>query len=375
MEFELTETQRTIRRSARELAAEHFADDAFTWEGQHPAENAAILADHGYLGMTLPEAYGGADADWMETLMAMEGVGEICPDSAAIIRETNVGNVQIIATFATEDLKERYLPPVCAGESFIAVAMSEPEHGSDVTNLDTTAERAGDEYVVNGRKAWVSGAHRADAFVTYVRLPDGNVGSLLVDADTPGLTVAEPDINMYGDPQAQLFFDDARIPVETELVTGPESFKQAITTYNVNRVTSMAICWITAKWLFEEALTYAQTREQFGQPIAEFQAVSHRLADMAVNLETSRYLIYRALAGDGLPGRLESSLAKIHVAEAMFEVANDALQIKGAAGFVGDTPESYGFRKLRGMLIAGGTPDIHRNNLASALFEEGYPEL
>lgn len=375
MDFELTDTQRAIRRSARELAEEHFAERAFTWEGEHPDANAKILAEHGYLGMTLPEEYGGGDADWMETLMAMEGVGEVCPDSAAVIRETNVGNVQIIAGFATEELKERYLPPICAGESFISVAMSEPEHGSDVTNLDTTAERDGDEYVINGRKAWVSGAQRSDAFVTYVRLPDGNVGSLLVDAATSGVTVAEPDINMYGDPQSQIFFDHARVPVGNELVAGRESFKQAISTYNVNRVTSMAICWITAKWLFEEALEYAQEREQFGQPIAEFQAVSHRLADMAVKLETSRYLIYRALAGDGLPGRMESSMTKIHVGEAMFEVANDALQIKGAAGFVGETPESYGFRKLRGMLIAGGTPDIHRNNLAKSLFEEGYPAV
>lgn len=375
MDFELSSTERAIRRSARDLAAEHFADEAFTWEGEHPAENAKVLAEHGYLGMTLPSEYGGADADWMEALMAMEGVGEVCPDSAIVIRETNVGNVHIIAEFATDELKEQYLPPICAGESFIAVAMSEPEHGSDVRSLDTTAERRGDEYLLNGRKAWVSGADRADAFVTYVRLPDGNVGSLLVDAETPGVTVSDPDINMYGDAQYQIFFDDAPVPVENELVAGKSAFKQAISTYNVNRITSMAICWIIAKWLFEEALSYAQEREQFGQPIGEFQAVAHRLADMAVNLETSRFLIYRALAGDGLPGRLESAMTKVHVAEAMFDVANNALQIKGAAGFVGETPESYGFRRIRGMLIAGGTPDIHRNNLAKALYEEGYPTV
>lgn len=374
MDFELSETQRAIRRSARELAEEHFAENAFTWEGEHPTENAKILADHGFLGMTLPEEYGGADADWMETLMAMEGVGLVCPDSAGIIRRTNVGNVQIIAKFANEDIKETYLPPVCEGESFIAVAMSEPEHGSDVRNLDTTAEKDGDEYVITGTKSWVSRADSADGFVTYARMPDGNVGSVFVEADAPGVSVADPDLNMYNDPQSQIFFDECRVPVENELVVGKDSFKQAISTYNVNRVTSMAVNWIMARWLFEEALEYAQEREQFGQPIGEFQGVSHRLADMATKLETSRYLIYRALAGTDLPGRYLSAMTKIHVAESTYEVANAALQIKAASGYVGETPESYGFRKLRGGMIAGGTPNIHRNNLVKALYKEGFPD-
>lgn len=374
MDFELSETQRAIRRSARELAEEHFAENAFTWEGEHPTENAKILADHGFLGMTLPEEYGGADADWMETLMAMEGVGLVCPDSAGIIRRTNVGNVQIIAKFANEDIKETYLPPVCEGESFIAVAMSEPEHGSDVRNLDTTAEKDGDEYVITGTKSWVSRADSADGFVTYTRMPDGNVGSVFVEADAPGVSVADPDLNMYNDPQSQIFFDECRVPIENELVVGKDSFKQAISTYNVNRVTSMAVNWIMARWLFEEALEYAQEREQFGQPIGEFQGVSHRLADMATKLETSRYLIYRALAGTDLPGRYLSAMTKIHVAESTYEVANAALQIKAASGYVGETPESYGFRKLRGGMIAGGTPNIHRNNLVKALYKEGFPD-
>lgn len=375
MQFELTETQRAIRRSARELAEDHFAETAFTWEGESMEENAQILAEHGFLGMSLPEQYGGADADWMETLMAMEGVGSVCPDSASVIRRTNVGNVQIIAKFADETLKERYLPPVCDGTSFIAVAMSEPEHGSDATNIETSAERTGDDYLINGRKAWVSGAAGADAFVTYVRFPDGNVGSILIDADTPGVTVSDPDRNMAGEGQSQIFFDAAEVPVENELVVGSDSFKQAIMTYNVNRVTSMAVNWIYAKWLFDDALAYAQQREQFGQPIGEFQGVSHRLADMAIKLETSRYLIYRSLAGEELPGRLLSSMTKVYVAESAYEVADAALQIKGAAGYVGDTPESYAFRKLRGGLIAGGTPNIHRNNIVKSLYAEGFPEL
>jgi len=137
----------------------------------------------------------------------------------------------------------------------------------------------------------------------------------------------------------------------------------------------MAVNWIMAKWVFEDALGYVQEREQFGQPIGEFQGVSHQIADMATKLETSRYLIYRALSGDELPERLLTSMTKVHVAESTFEIANAALQIKGAAGYVGETPESYAFRKIRGGQIAGGTPNIHRNNMVKSLYKEGLPEL
>lgn len=379
MDLTLTQENRQIRRAARNLAEEHFSDDdpisRSEAGGESQTETARTLAEHDFLGMTLPEEYGGADMSWFDNLMAMEGIGTVSPDAASHLVTSNSGNLQIIAKFATERLKERYLPPVTEGRSFIAIAMSEPEAGSAVTDLTTTAEEDGDQYVINGRKSWVSGAPRADAFVTYVRMPDGNIGSVLVDSETPGFEVAEPDYNMYGGAQSQIFISDARVPKENALVEGPDSFKEQMKTYNVNRVLGMAGCWVTAKWLFEEALEYAQMREQGGKPISEYQAVQHRLSNMAIKLETSRWLIYRALSGDELPGRALSCMTKVYVAEKTHEVVDDALQIKGAAGFVGETPESAAYQKLRGYQIAGGTPDIHRNNVASALFKSGYPGL
>lgn len=202
-----------------------------------------------------------------------------------------------------------------------------------------------------------------------------NIGSILIDSDNPGVEVADPDYNMADEPQYSIFLDDCRVDKSRELVRGEESFKESIKTYNVNRVMGMAGCWVTAKWLFEDALKYAQQREQGGVAIADHQAVSHRLADMATKLETSRWLIYRALSGDELPGRAISCMTKIHAAEKLHEVVDDALQIKAANGYVGDTPESYAYRQIRGYLIAGGTPDIHRNNVASSLFKSGYPDI
>jgi len=375
MDFTLSEIHKDLRRNAKRLARSEFEDEAFTWHEEHPEENAKTLGEHDYLGLTLPEEYGGGGMTWFENLMVVEGIGEVCPDTASVVVESNSGNLQIIAKYAEESVKEEYIPPVCDGKSFIAIAMSELNAGSAVTEMTTTAEREGDEYVLNGSKAWVSEAPRADAFVTYARMPDGNIGSLLVDAETPGLEVADPDENMADEPQSQLFFDNARVPARQELLTGEDAFKQQMQTYNVNRVMGLAYNWVVAKWLFDEALSYAQEREQFGQPIGDFQAVQHRLADMALRLETSRFLIYRALSGETLPGRLLSSMAKVYVSEATHDVVDDALQIKAAAGFVGDTPESYAYRRLRGSQIYSGTNDIHRNIIAESLVEGGYPDI
>lgn len=375
MQFKLTDIQRDLRRSARKLAESEFAEDAFTWQGEYPTENAKVLGEHGYLGLTLPEEYGGADMTWMENQMVVEGIGAVCPETAEVVVDTNGGNVQIIAEFAEESVKEKYLPPVCNGESELAIAMSEVEAGSAVTEMTTEAEEEGNEYVINGSKAWVSGATRADAFVTYLRMPDGHIGSVLIDADTPGLNIAEPDQNMYGEGQSQLFFDNARVPKQHALATGEGAFGRQIKTYNVTRVMGMAYNWVMARWLLDEALKYAQQREQFGQPIGDFQAVQHRLADMAMKLETSRYLIYRALTGEELPGRLRSSMTKVYVSEATHDVVDGALQIKAATGFVGETPESFAYQRLRGSKIYSGTNDVHRNMIADSLFNEGFPEI
>jgi alkylation response protein AidB-like acyl-CoA dehydrogenase len=373
MDFELTEQQRLVRRTARDLAEEQFADDAFTWDNI-PLENAKTLADHDMLAVSLPEEYGGAGMSALDAVLAMEGVGSVCPQTANTIHAACFGPSRAIDTFGTDEQKAEYLPPVAAGESVIAIAISEPEAGSHATSMTTSAEADGDEYVVNGRKAWVSDSDIADAFLTYVVLPDGHIGSLLVDRDTPGFTVADPDGNMAGEPQSELYFDDARVPKEKVLLSGPDAFKKQITAYNIERIGAMAKVWVAAKWTFDEALEYAQQREQFGQPIGEFQAVQHRLAEMAMRLKTSRLLIYEALADDELPSRIDSSLAKVYVSEACQEVVDDALQIKGAAGYVGDTPESYLYRFVRGFQIASGTNDVHRTMIAKSLAESGYPE-
>lgn len=374
MDLTLSDEEGQIRRAARELAEEHFSENAFSWFGEPSQEHRDVLAEHGFLGMTLPSEYGGVDASFLEMVMAVEGVGEVCPETAGMIGH-KFGNIKIILEFADDKYKEEYLPRVTEGKLKTSTVMSEPQAGSAVTDIQMMAEDDGDAYVVNGQKIWISGANEADIFNTYVRYPDGNIGTLLVDADTPGVEVQEPDQNMAGENQSQIFFEDARISKDRELVKGADAFKKAMKCYNVNRVVSVAHGWVMAKWLFEDALDYAHQRKSGGTPIADFQAVSHKLADMAIKLETTRWLIYRSLANDGLPSRALSCMTKVHGAEKLHEVVDDALQIKGANGYVGETPESFAYRKLRGYQFAGGTPQIHRNNVFKALSKAGYPEI
>lgn len=374
MEFEPTEEQRLIRRSARQVAESEFADEPFPDPSEgHPWEYGRTLADQGMLGISLPQEYGGEEMNATDAVLAMQGVGDVSPVAATTIHMASFGPPRAIAEFGDEDLKERYLPPVAAGDAIIAIAMSEPQAGSHVTAMDTAATDDGDVWVVNGQKSWVSHGPHADAFLTYVRMPDGHIGSLVVDADTPGLSLST-DRNMADHPQSQLFFDDARVPKENTLLTGPDAFKKQIRAYNVERIGACAKVWIAARWAFNEALDHAKEREQFGQPVGEFQAVEHDLADMATKLVTSRFLIFNALEGNGLPSRLESSMAKVYVTEACEEVVDDALQIKGAAGYVGDVPESYLYRYVRGYQIASGTNAIHRQMMAASLRETGLPD-
>lgn len=375
MELALTERQRMIKRTAREIAEEHFAETAFEWDDETRWENARTLAEHDLLAITIPREYGGEGMSPLDAVVAMEGVGSVCPDSAGLIHGASFGPPRAIAEYGDEPLKGKYLPSIAEGSSRVGIAISEPEAGSDLRNLSTSAEPDGDGYAVHGRKAWVSSPGDSDAFLTYVRMPDGHVGAFVVDSDAEGFEIGDPDQNMAGNPQAELFFEDVYVPPENALTSGPDAFKQLIRAYNIERVGAAAKVWVSARWAFEESLRYVEEREQFGQPIGEFQAVQHRLADMATKLETARLLVYRALSKEGLPSRYESSMAKVYAAEVGQEVVDAALQNKGASGYVGDTPESYLYRRVRGYQIAGGTNDIHRNMIAKSLRENGMPEF
>ena len=374
MDFGLTEEQRLLRDTARRIAEAEFAETAFTWEGSFPHENVEVLAEQGLLGIALPEEYGGGGYSVVEVLLATEAVGRICPDTAHVLSRSSMGTPRAIASLGSDYLRERYLPGVCAGDTVMTIAISEEGAGSDAAAMQTTATYDDDEIVINGHKMWVTKAHVADAILVYAKF-DGVVGAVVVDTDTPGLTIeAEDYVNMYGSHQAVLRFDKCRVPVEHELAVGKDALKRLLTEFNVERCHNAMMCIACGLNAFDKAMDHAKSREQFDQPIADFQGIEWKFADMATKLDAARLLIYRAAANAVAdePSRLETSMAKVFANEIGQEVIDEALQIHGATGYMRGHPLEYLYRIVRGWKIAGGTVEIQRNGIARQLKKYGF---
>ena len=374
MQFQLTDEQRMIQQVATDLAEAEFADRAFTWEDEFPEENRDLLAEPGLLGIALPEAYGGGGYSVVEVLLAQEAICRVCPDTAHILSRSSMGPPRGIATLGSDSLKERYLPRVCAGDLIMSVAISESEAGSDAGAMETTARVEGDTVVIDGSKLWITKADVAGAFLVYARFDDGNVGAVVVDKDAPGFSLGQGDENMAGHTQYELHMDGCAVPEENVLVYGGgESFKQLLIEFNVERCHNAMMsvgCGLNA---FDKALAHAKSRTQFDQPIADFQGIEWKFADMATRLDAARLLIYRAAANavDSSPSRLETSMAKLMGNEAGQFAVDESLQILGAVGYSKASPLEYLYRWVRGWRIAGGTVEIQRNMIARDLKKYG----
>lgn len=374
MDFQPTAEERLIQRAAERLAENEFAADAFTWEDEFPRENVETLAEQGLLGIALPAAYGGGGGSVVEVLLAQEAVGRVCPDTAHVLSRSSMGAPRAIAALGSDSLKERFLPRVCAGDLVMSVAISETEAGSDAGAMTTSATVDGDTVRIDGRKLWVTKADVARAFLVYARFDDGNVGAVVVEADAPGFSLGAATENMAGHDQYELVFDDCEVPEENVLVYGGgESFKQLLVEFNVERCHNAMMCVACGLNAFDKAREHAATREQFGQPIGEFQGIGWKFAEMATRLESARLLIYRAAsnAADGSPSRLETSMAKVAANEAGEFAVDEALQIHGAMGYSKESPIEYLYRWVRGWRIAGGTAEIQRDTIAEQLRKHG----
>lgn len=377
MEFQLDQQQRLLKQTARRIAEEELADDAFTYEGEYPMEKTPVLSEAGLLGISLSEEYGGGGMTPLEVLIVQEEIGRICPDTAHLISHTSMGAPRAIDHLGSDTLKEKYLPGICNGDFVMAIAISEAEAGSAANEMQTTAEIDGNEVVINGSKLWISHPEAAEAFLVYAQFEEG-IGGVIVDKDTPGFEIAELYTNMYGGHNAELVFDDCRVDESQILVRGEDAFKTLLQTFNVERCHNAMMSVSLARNVFEKSLEYAQQREQSGEPIGNFQAISHKLADMTIKLEAARLLVFQAATSaiedndQGLPSRLQTSVAKVFANEMAEEVASDAVQIHGANGYMKGHPAEYIYRKVRGRKIAGGTVEIHRNGIVDALYKHGY---
>ncbi|SKB73600.1 Acyl-CoA dehydrogenase [Arthrobacter sp. 31Cvi3.1E] len=379
MYLELTPEEVSFRDRVRSFARDRLAPTALerAHEPHYPWETAKLLADEGLLGLTVPKADGGQGASLMEAVIAIQEIGMACPKSADVVQAGNFGALRTFAEYASEQQKARYLPDLLSGQSLLALGMSEPDAGSAITDLQTTARQEGDEYVINGSKCWSGYSADAPLFLVYVRFGPGvgGIGSVLVERDTPGFDVGEPSAYMSGELWAPLTFTECRIPASNVLL-GPGGFKRQISGFNVERIGNASRSLALGRLAFELARDHVAQREQFGRPLMEFQGLQWKFAEMTVALDGAQLLLERAVrnAADGLPSAYDTAVAKLAANEAGFRVANDAMQAMGALGFSSLTLMEYCVRRTRGWMIAGGSTEILKNRVAEHVFGRRFDQ-
>ncbi len=377
MDFQLNDDQRQLQETARKYAQTELpklAKEIECTSEPVPVAWRKRYADMGFLGINIAEADGGLGLGNLEAVLVLEEFAKISPAVAFPVFEANTGPVRTIDHFADEALRRRVIPRVCAGEIVVAVAMSEPDAGSGLTDLKTRARVDGDAIIVNGQKRWCSGGGHSEGYVVYCRLSDDpgarGIGAVYVERDMPGVSFGEQEqfMGFRGVPSADIFFDDVRVPLENMIVPAG-GFSKLMQAFDLERCGNATMSLGIAQSALDEALDYVQERKQFGKPIIEFQAVQLKLAEMAMKIEASRLLIHRAAqnANDGLPSILDSSLGKCFANEMVRDVCGTALQLLGAYGYSKQYKMEQRLRDAWGWGIAGGTIDIQKINIASAL--------
>src|SRR6202048_4807557 len=349
MNFEFTEEQKLFAQQVRRFALARLAKDALARAHQagFPFDVAKLMSAQGLMGITLAQADGGQGGTLMDAIIAIEQVAAACPRSADVVQFGNFGPIRTFAEYGTPAQKARWLPDLLAGRMVLSLGMTEPDAGSAVTDLTTSARPDGPGFLVNGTKVFSTFSPDAAIFLVYVRYGPGlgGIGSLIVERGTPGFSVGQPSSFMSGEEWCELHFDNCRIPAENILL-GPGGFKKQMAGFNIERLGNTARSLAFGRYAFNQAREHALTREQFGRPLCEFQGLQWKFADMAVELEGAQRLLYRAAANAdrGLPSAYETAVAKAACNQAGFEVASEAVQIMGALGYSRETLGEYCMR-------------------------------
>lgn len=374
----LSPEQELLVSSVENIAEREFADRSFDWDGEPPWENAQLLAEQGFLGVNFPAEYGGGGMTELDAILTIEAAGRVCPDTAAFLYNQTLVAPRAIELFGTDAAKERYLPPVLAGEDSIAIGISESEAGSDVGAMRTRIEENGPELVLNGEKTWVSNVEHSSAVLVWTKFPEG-LGSVVVEFDWDGVSVEQHYENMADHHQTHFVMEGATVPEENVVTRGSDGFKNQLRALNWERVGSATLANAIASCALEKALDYADQRTQFDQPIGDFQGIEWKLADAATDLEASRALTHRAATRaheqGRIPDRRDASMAKLHASEMVERVVSEALQVHGANGYQRGHPLEYLYRLARGRRLAAGTDEIQKNQIAASLKREGLRDL
>ena len=367
----LNENQKMIRQMARDFANSKIAPIAAEIDrtAEFPEATVKEMGSLGFLGLAVPEQYGGVGADITSYALVVEEVSRVCGSHGLTLAAHNSLGCWPIAALGTEEQKKKFLPPAATGESLLSFGLTEPGAGSDAGGTRTTAVRDGDHWVLNGNKMWITNSHYAGALIITAKTDleakgSHGISAFIVPTDTPGFTVEkkEDKLGMRGSDTAPLTLEDVQVPHEYLLGKEGEGFKYFMMTLDGGRISIAAVALGIAVGAFEVARDYAKERQQFGRPIASFQAIEFMLADMATQIEASRLLTYEAcrLKDAGEPFGQMAAMAKLHASETAMFVTDRAIQILGGYGYTREYPVERMYRDAKLCTIGEGTSEIQR---------------
>jgi len=380
MDFELNEEQQQIKRTIREFAEGELAPHVMEWdEAAHfPVELQPKFAELGIMGVLFPEEYGGAGMGYIEYATIIEELARVDPSIGLAIAAHNSLGAGHIFIAGNEAQKRKYLVPLAKGEHFAAWGLTEPSSGSDASSMRTTAVRRNSGWVLNGSKNFITNATFAETTVV-LAITDRAAGShgisaFIVERGTKGFSVAKKEnkVGMRASDTAALVFDDCFLPNSNLIGEPGQGFIQAMKVLDGGRVSIAGLAVGIAQGAYEAALKYSRERHQFGRPIAEFQAIQFKLADMATQIDAARLLTYRsaAMKNAGKPTTKESSMAKLYASEVAVRVSEECVQIHGGYGYIKDYPAEKYWRDSKLCTIGEGTSEIQRIIIAREILQQ-----
>jgi len=369
-DFSETETQQSVRTMVSDFAEKNIRPYIMEWdETQHfPVELFKQLGELGVMGVLVPEAYGGAGLGYQEYVDVIVGVARVCGSIGLSLAAHNSLCTGHILAFANEEQKQRWLPKLASAEWIGAWGLTEANTGSDALRMMTTAVEDGDDYIINGAKNWITHGKSGDIAVVMVRTGEKGsskgISAIVVERGTPGFSAGKKEnkLGMRASETTEMVFDNCRVPKANLLGNVGEGFKQAMKVLDGGRISIAALALGIAKGAFDAAVAYSKQRQQFGQPISSFQAISFKLADMATEIEAAELLIRQAadLKNRHLPMTKEAAMAKYFASEVSVKVATEAVQIFGGYGYTKDFPVEKFYRDSKLCTIGEGTSEIQK---------------
>lgn len=371
MDFSYSKEQLLIQKSAREFAKKELLPKAMERDEKkiYPQESLEMMAELGFLGMLVPEEYGGMNVDTISYVLALSEIASACVSTAYIMSVHNNLVCESILKFGTTKQKKGYLEPLATGEYLGSFALTEQGAGSDITSMETTAEKQGDFYILNGKKKLIAGGANSHLFIVFAKTNEKDFSAFIVTKDMDGFLVGESadKMGLRACDTTELIFDNLKVPAEKLLGKEGDGLNIATSAIELGRIGIAAISYGVAMAAFDMAVTYSKQRVQFNRPICKNQGIRWMISDMVVDLEAGKFLLLNAALkrNRGEKFSREAAIAKLYLSEMANRVVDKALQIHGGYGYIKEYPIERMYRDVRALTILQGTSQIQRNIIAN----------